>query len=47
MTDTYEFAKSCIPQGVENETPYLRRVFLPVNKLLFIIVAGIIITIIK
>ena len=22
MTDVYEFTKSCLPQGVDNETPY-------------------------
>jgi len=25
MTDTYEFAKSCMPQGVELETPYVSK----------------------
>ena len=25
MTDTYEFSKSCMPQGVEMETPYVSK----------------------
>lgn len=25
MTDTYEFAKSCLPQGVDIETPYVSK----------------------
>ena len=33
MTDTYEFTKSCLPQGVEQETPYVSKNWNYVNDI--------------